>query len=91
MKWTPDETKRVIARLNQLMPDMRCPLCRTDDWIVANGLVFLRVEEYTDALSRGLTRGRASEMPCTAITCKVCGNTQLLNLIQIGLGDLLKD
>ena len=90
MKWSQQVANQIIARLNTIIPALKCPLCHTDDWIVATGLVFLRVDEYTDALSRGLTRNRG-EMPCAAITCKVCGNTHLLNLLQLGLGDLLKD
>ena len=88
MKFTPEVANRIIARLNEVIPARRCPLCGTDDWIVVSGYVFLSV----DVQSWSLVRGRGvGEIPCTAITCKVCGNTHLLNLIQLGLGDLLKD
>jgi transposase-like protein len=90
MKFTQDVANRIIARLNAVIPDMKCPLCRTDDWIVANGYVFLQVHEHTSSIYRELYR-KSSEMPCVAITCKYCGNTHLLNLLQLGLGDLLKD
>ncbi len=89
MKFTQETANRIVAKLNALMPSMKCPLCGTDDWIVASGYVFLTVHEETWSVIRRMSN--AGELPCVAITCKVCGNTHLLNLLQLGLGDLLKD
>lgn len=90
MKFTSDVAKRISKHLDELLPGMKCPLCHTDDWIIANGYVYLPVEEYTDPLYRSVAR-KSGELPCAAITCKLCGNTHLLNLLALGLGDLLKD
>lgn len=89
MKFTEDVAKTIIAQLNDLLPGMKCPLCHTDDWIVVTGYLFLPVYLQSFALARSVSN--AGELPCVAITCKFCGNTHLLNLVQLGLDDLLKD
>lgn len=88
MKYSEEVGARIIARLNQVAPNLKCPLCQTDNWVIANGYVFLPVHQHSFAFLRG---GGSGELPCAAITCKVCGNTHLLNLVMLGLGDLLKD
>jgi RNase P subunit RPR2 len=90
MRWSQDVASKIIAKLNQVLPNMKCPLCHTDDWIVASGYVFLSAYEHPSSMMRELYR-KGGELPCVAITCKVCGNTHLMNLLQLGLGDLLKD
>lgn len=30
-------------------------------------------------------------LPCVLLSCDICGNTHLINLLQIGLGDLVAE
>jgi hypothetical protein len=87
MRFTPEVTKRIADRFNSIAPGARCPLCKNAQFTVAHGLTVISMQnEYPLFIGKG----SGGEIPCAALVCNVCGNTNLINLITIGLGDLLK-
>lgn len=62
-----------------------CPVCGRSQWILADGFVMLSVQsEPTGNLVIG---GRT--LPSVALICGNCGDTRFLNLLVLGLGDLI--
>jgi hypothetical protein len=70
---------RLIAALQDRIPNSRCPLCQQSDWEVAPGTYLFRQHIHTPG---GESIGNA--LPSGALVCKVCGNTQFVNLLVYG-------
>jgi hypothetical protein len=86
MRFTYEILQRIIHALTERMgPDPSCPLCHHNNWTVSDGPVFLSVEEK----ARRVPPSGGRSLPCVPITCIHCGNTHLVNLVTLGLGDLL--
>ncbi len=62
-----------------------CPVCRNPNWILGDGVTTLVLQDKPGVIVIG-----GPVLPCVSIVCTKCGNTQLLNLILLGFGDLLK-
>jgi len=75
--------KRVVAALQRRGLPNDCAVCGWHEWTLLAGYVTLLIALQTP--------GRFSQelLPSVAMVCKNCGNTHLLNLIQLGLGDLI--
>ena len=86
MKFTDEVLRRIAAVINERTRnrDTLCPVCDTNEWTIADGFVYFPVQDNINVMRVG---GRG--MPCLAMTCSACGNTQFLNMLTLGLGDLL--
>ena len=62
-----------------------CPVCRNNDWDVPT-LVY----ELREFHGGNMVLGSSSIIPVSPITCKVCGNTVLINPLIAGV-DLKKE
>lgn len=84
MRLTEQHCGLIKARFAGLVFGMKCEVCGDADWQVSTTLFMLN---ECDAAFSG------SRVPLVAITCKLCGNTKLLNGIQMGIiskeGELL--
>jgi hypothetical protein len=88
MKYSKDVVNRIFDALSKRIPEgkMRpCSLCGTIDWLLGQGYVMISTQDDPTGVALG-----GSAIPCVAVVCKNCGNTHFINLLQIGLGDLLK-
>lgn len=62
-----------------------CPMCRATHWTVGDGLVSQPMQEPGGGFQIG-----GPTLECLALICNNCGNTQLLNALVLGLGDLVE-
>jgi len=70
------------------MADRQCPMCSNRSWIVqTDGLVYL-VMSPAPIPFVGYRPVNDPNLPSIAMVCTRCGNTQLLNVFILGLGDL---
>jgi hypothetical protein len=77
----------VNPRLSEALQRRRlpnpCAVCGWQTWTLLGGYVNLQMVRIPGKLHL------VEVMPCAAMVCENCGNTHLLNLIQLGLGDLV--
>ncbi|MFC1984992.1 hypothetical protein ACFLUW_01140 [Chloroflexota bacterium] len=87
MAFTKDEQKLILAALEKKVPKPEnCPICGNENWNVGDSMVALVVQGNAKKLN--IT---GPIMPCIPVTCANCGNTHLLNLIGLGLRDLVEE
>jgi hypothetical protein len=67
---------------------MRCPFCQTNNFTLSDGQVQLVVSEMGS--TQYIVVGQLKTLPSIALVCQHCGNTLLLNMIVLGLGDLMR-
>ena len=77
---------RIRQAFNERVPNPGpCPLCGIRQWTVdPTGIVFLVLQKNLNAIQ---ISGKG--VPCIAVACSNCGNTLLVNLMALGIGDLL--
>lgn len=84
--YTADELARIQTALAERAPKFgSCPLCGTDNWAVAPGLVDL---DLRSNLSSGKVIVGGPSYPNLVFICNRCGNTVLMNVFTLGLHDL---
>jgi len=76
---------QILGRLNELSVTGRCPLCAQQKWTLAEGLIWIPLQEDFFGVSTG-----GPGLPMVALVCANCGNTQFINLITIGLESLVR-
>lgn len=84
MGFSEEARKEIIGKLNDRVKMRACTLCQTNSWTLADGFAPLALQEDF----AGLTIGGPA-LPCVALVCNNCGNTYLINLINLGLRDLV--
>jgi len=84
MAFSPQTVAKIIKRFEELAPGAKCPLCGNEDWLLSDGIVFLVFQDKYPMIKLS-----GQGLPLAAITCTKCGNTHMINLIHIGLGDVL--
>ncbi len=91
MPLSQEEKERILQAVQQRVSQLgKCAICGHGQWTLADGYVVLSVQDnLAGALTGGLPIG-ARGIPCVAIVCNHCGNTQLINVIALGLQDLLQ-
>ena len=84
-RFTEETRNEIIAALNERIRITACPLCGTNGWTLAEGFAPL-------ALQGGFYGFQVGErvLPCVALVCNNCGNTHLINLLNIGLRHLVE-
>ena len=86
MSFTPKERERIQAAIAARRPAVgTCPLCGYRTWSLQDGFVIPILQE--SAASLDLT---GPAIPSVVITCGNCGNSQFLNVIVLGLRDMLE-
>lgn len=81
-----EETRNeILNTLHKRIKIPACPLCGTNTWTLADGFVALPLQEDFFAFAVG-----GPVLPCVALVCKNCGNTYLINLLNIGLRHLVE-
>jgi hypothetical protein len=85
MAWSQQQSQRIIDAIERKFDPMpRCSACSQSEWTLANGAVALLLSESPQLYHVG-----GPTLPCAALVCNFCGNTLLLNLLRLGVGDLL--
>ncbi len=85
MPLTPEQAERIAKAVGErLNNDMPCPLCGVDDWALLTEVVPLVVQSRMSSVPSG-------SLLNAPLVCNNCGNTHLLNLIALGLGDLANE
>ena len=81
-----EETRReILSTLHERIKIPACPLCGTNTWTLADGFIALPLQEGFSAFEVG-----GPALPCVALVCNNCGNTYLINLLNIGLRPLVE-
>lgn len=82
MKLNEQQHKQLLTHIqSKWKAPAVCAVCQSNDWEVPNGIYELR--EYHGG---GMVIGGSSTIiPISPITCKVCGNTVLINPLVAGV------
>ncbi len=85
MSFSEEDRAKIVAAITKRVPKIGvCPICGNPDWQFQDGFIRIVVQKDIRNISLG-----GQNYPCVVIICKNCGNTHLLNLITLGLGDLI--
>lgn len=77
--------EKIIQAVNSRGAPRPCPLCQKHGtWTFVDGYIVLSVKGSYIAPNLVL------DLPCVAMSCQNCGNTQLINLSVLGLGHLAR-
>jgi len=87
MPFTPEQNKGILDALNQkVLPCSACGQSKT--WqLVHEGPVMVPLAN--SAASPLTSLGTGPVLPCVAVICSNCGNTQFHHILKLGLGPLL--
>lgn len=86
MLFSPEEREHVLTALNQrISPNSRCEVCSHYTWTLADGFVFFVLHD-----AQYQTKPSAPVLPSVAVVCDTCGNTKFLNVIMLGLSNLVQ-
>ena len=80
MKLTQAQRDKLIAKLEGFPKRNPCDMCGNRHWLVDDTI--FEVREFHGA---NIKFNSAAIKPVVSLTCSVCGNTKLLNAIQLGL------
>ncbi len=67
--------------------NVHCSLCGKDQFTISDG--FAVVDLFDDTPIKYERKARHG-IPCASFTCTTCGNTYLINLLALGLKDILE-
>jgi hypothetical protein len=79
------DRENILAALkNKAASYAKCPSCGESDWGLSDGYFFFTMQKLKEpAISK------RPGLPCIAVLCNHCGNTQFLNMLILGLGEML--
>jgi hypothetical protein len=89
MEFTSEERNEISAAVERAVDPLRaCSFCgQPAGWSVSDdGFVMLSL--HTDLQVFAVASRPA--LPCVAVTCQQCGNTELLNAFVLGLGHIVE-
>ena len=75
-----EEKLKAINKLNEIIPKMSCPMCRTPNFVLADGYFNNTLQSQFNGLAIGGT-----SIPTVAIICENCGFVSQHALGAIGL------
>jgi hypothetical protein len=84
MPFTPDQTQRIIATLQEKKVTGNCR-CGTSQWTLGPDIVLLQALSLPGQAPIALGVG----LPSVALVCTNCGNTQLYNVFVTGINRVL--
>ena len=79
-----DDRKEIISKLNERLGDRKCPMCGQGDFMVADAFVAVTLQPD---FAQWVVGGR--NLPSVPIICRHCGATFPMNLVILGLTDIL--
>jgi len=83
--FTEDQRRRITEALKARTVATACPVClQHSPRTLVDGFVFLSLTP----VSGQIPIAGAASLPCVALVCQNCGNTDLLNALVLGLSDL---
>lgn len=83
MKLTKEQQQILIDKLNELWIDKKkCEICDNTDWMIDDKLF-----EFREFQGGKTVFGGGAIKPVITVTCTKCGNTKILNAIQLGVVD----
>jgi hypothetical protein len=82
MKLNKEQQDKLIAKLNQVWKNKTCEVCGQQNWMIDDTLFELR--EFHGGRT---VLGSGAIKPLITISCTSCGNTKMMNAIQMGLVD----
>lgn len=85
-KFSEAENKEITDRINERANRRPCSVCGHEgEFRLADGFVFLVTQSAAQALDIS-----GMGLPCIILVCRNCGNTQLLNMLILGLERLVE-
>ena len=73
--FTPDQQKQIQDALARFNPV--CPVCHSEQWF------------YADYVDIAVTALPGRTLPVLPLICRICGNTQFINLKILGITEFL--
>jgi hypothetical protein len=84
MAFTPAVRARILLAIQQRAPQLgTCPVCHKGPWTLVDQFVPIALSSTPSSIELG-----GQILPSIALVCQTCGNTQILNLLVLGLQDL---
>ena len=87
-KLTQEERDRIVQWIKKAMGDTKlpCPVCKSDDWLVAEHLVSTPIVSPQGGVTIG-----GPTYPHSPIICQICGFTYFINSVRMGISTLPQD
>lgn len=82
MKLNKEQQVKLVTKLNQVWKNKVCEVCNQTNWMIDDTLFELR--EFHGGRT---VLGSGAIKPIITISCTSCGNTKMMNAIQLGLVD----
>jgi hypothetical protein len=82
MKITTEQQSKLLSKLNEVWINKVCEICNQTNWMIDDTLFELR--EFHGGRT---VLGSGAIKPIITISCNSCGNTKIMNAIQLGLVD----
>jgi RNase P subunit RPR2 len=82
MKLTTEQQNKLVAKLNEVWKNKVCEICNQTNWMIDDTLFELR--EFHGGRT---VLGSGAIKPIITISCNSCGNTKIMNAIQLGIVD----
>ena len=81
-----DSQNAIIARIAERSGGRvgPCSVCHAQQFTLTDGYVLLSISETPNSFQLG-----GKHLPSVALVCTNCGNTLLINLLPLGMGDLV--
>ncbi len=87
MSFSEGERQEITGALDdKINGELVCPVCHKTRWSLQDGMFLMPLHQ---ANTGGLVVG-GPILPCVAISCTNCGNTQLQNLLILGLNHIVE-
>lgn len=82
MKLNKEQQEKLVSKLNEVWKNKICEVCNQTNWMIDDTLFELR--EFHGGRT---VLGSGAIKPLITISCNSCGNTKMMNAIQLGLVD----
>jgi formate dehydrogenase maturation protein FdhE len=87
MKYSKEVHDRILVALSSRLPGKKlgnCPICGELKWNIASAFVAITTTVEPQQITLG-----PNAWPCVILYCTNCGNSHFLNLVVLGLQELL--
>lgn len=88
MPFTDEQRRHIAAAISEKRskgaPPMVCPVCFTSNWTIGEGMVRLVIQDDPSEITL-----EGPSYPMVPLLCQNCGNTYLLNVFVLGIGELM--
>lgn len=84
MPFTPEVREQIATHLREKATILKCGACGQSTWTLGTDIVLLPLQPNPKSFAVG-----GQSYPCIVLLCNTCGNTQLHNVLILGLGRIL--